>query len=200
MFDTETTGLPVKRSQIALLAPNNWPDIVSISWSVFEGTERKKHVSYIIKPEGWQIPAESTAIHGITQEAAVMRGHPLAQVLEEFAADIRQAAHIVAHNLEFDKNVIFSAFKWRLKKEPSLLWPMRSDVCSMRNSECEIKLPIAPGGRRTPTGFKAPKLDELWTATFGTQPPPGAHGASRDVEVLEKICLARWEKTLFLGS
>lgn len=199
VFDTETTGLPVKRGQIALLAPKNWPDIVSISWSVFLGVERIKHVEYIVKPTMWMIPAESAAIHGISHETALIKGIPLVDVLMEFKQDIADANHIIAHNLEFDKNVVFNAFKWRLGLDPTPFWPRRGDVCSMRNSELEIKLPIAPGGRKTPTGYKAPKLDELWKATFDTEAPPGAHGASRDVEVLEKICLARWKKTLFLA-
>ncbi len=39
IFDTETTGLPKKRNQNALHEPNCWPDIVSVSWSVFSNVK-----------------------------------------------------------------------------------------------------------------------------------------------------------------
>ena len=78
--------------------------------------------------------------------------------------------------------------------DPSAIWPKRGDICTMRNSEMELKLPAA---RKTPTGYKSPSLKELWIDTFKSDPPPDAHSAARDVEVLEKICLQRWPTTLF---
>jgi DNA polymerase III epsilon subunit-like protein len=195
IFDTETTGLPKIRNQIALLAPNCWPDMVSISWSLFHGKEKIKQTTHLIRPDGWIIPEDSIKIHGITQELAHFGGVPLKQVMEEFEKDFSTADHIIAHNLDFDKNVIFNAYKWRLGVDPTAIWPKRGDICTMRNSEMEIKLPAA---RKTPTGYKSPSLKELWIDTFKTDPPSNAHSASRDVEVLEKICLIRWEKTIFL--
>lgn len=190
ILDTETTGLPKKRGQSALDGPNCWPDIVSISWSIFIDGVKLTQKTFLIKPDGWAIPPESSAIHGITEQQAAENGHPLANILNEFQEDLHDVKHVIAHNMEFDKNVIFNAYKWRLGKNPHDIWPKRGDICTMKNSEMELQL---PSKRRTPTGYKMPSLAELWTDTFHTDALPNAHSANRDVEVLEKICLARWK-------
>lgn len=187
-FDTETTGLPVNKKVDALSSNGNWPDIVSISWSVYDAGVCVKRVTKLVKPRGWTVPEESIAIHKITMERAEAEGVPLAEVLEELRGDIGKCSLIVSHNMHFDKNVLFHAYAWRLGKDPRKFWP--SEFCSLEKSKNELKLP----GRYPKPGdlYKMPRLDELYEATFGEPAPAGAHRADRDVEVLEKIVLARW--------
>ena len=188
-LDTETTGLPRFRNINALNQPYNWPDIVSVAWSVYEsnGTLVKSCYS-VIKPEDWIIPAESTKIHGITLEYAQENGRPLNQVLLEMKADLETCDSVVAHNLEFDKNVLFNAYKWRLDLNPWLLWP-RDEICTMIRSEPELKLPSKyPTSNRL---FKPPTLTELYEATFGEK-PTGQHNSQKDVEILSQIYWKRW--------
>ena len=97
-LDVETTGLPPKGS--------NWrehwkyfPHIVSISW-IFN----REH-DYIIKPEGYEIPPEATAIHGITNDQA-KGGHDLGIILRKFCDDAMRASVIVGHNIHFDTSIV----------------------------------------------------------------------------------------------
>lgn len=189
-FDTETTGLPVDRNKSVFEYRNNWPDLVSVSWSVFinEGCLRKE--SYIIRPDRWRIPAESTMIHGITHEYAMDNGVPLGYVLGKFKQDIEGAYKIIAHNLDFDKNVMFNAYLWRMGVDVRDFWDSRVEFCSMLKSKLEMKIPSGLPKGKDP--YKFPGLDALYKDTFKTDAPSGAHNSSRDVDVLQKICWARW--------
>ena len=189
-FDTETTDLPIDRRVPALQNEVNWPQIVSLSWSLWDAGECVKRASFIIKPQGWKITERSIAVHGITQEIAEAKGSPLAEVLMEFRGDVMRCNRIVAHNMEFDKNVVFHAFAWHLKKDPRRFWPEAAEFCSQTTAKGELKLPWAYSRASDP--YKMPGLDELYRATFNEPAPPSAHSSARDVEVLEKIYWARW--------
>jgi len=187
-FDTETTGLPRKRGISALNDATIWPELVSISWQIFEDRFFVKKENHIIKPIGFKIPSESVKFHGITTEFAEDHGKPIYDVLTLFAADARSCNIIIAHNLEFDKNVVFHSFKWRIFL-PVDWWPS-VEFCSLQKSMYEMKL-YSPYGRPTDP-YKMPKLDELYTDTFGEPAPANAHSSSRDVDVLQKIVWRRW--------
>ena len=208
VFDTETTGLPKKRTS-ALEDSTCWPDLVSLSWSVFIDGAKQSQQTYLIQPEHWTIPPESTQIHGITQEYAMSYGVPLLSAMGAFKAALcglpehsTEPTHltpsgrvrVVAHNLSFDRNVLFHAWKWRLHEDPVDIWKC-DEVCTMLKSEGELRI-VHPKG---PLGtFKWPSLTELWVDTFKADPPAHAHCAERDVRALEKICLARWKEDIFM--
>ena len=188
VFDTETTGLPKDRVN-ALLRAGNWPDIVSIAWTIHDGGSRVDSKYSIIIPESWKIPAESIKFHGITQEVATVTGSPLSKILQKFAADLKTVDTVVAHNLEFDRNVLFNAYKWRLGIDPLSLWP-KNEFCTMNASEHELRIPLQrPHYNKK---YKSPGLDELYRATFGVPPIANAHNSLRDVEVLSQIITKRW--------
>lgn len=190
-FDTETTGLPIDHRIPALQNEINWPQLVSLSWSVWEEEKCVKRGSHMIRPQGWTIPASSTAIHGISHEEAENNGVPLLDVLMEFKQDIMRSNRIVVHNMEFDKNVIFHAFAWHLKKDPRRFWPEWAEFCSMTMAKDELKIPFV-NSKRPGDSYKMPGLDEVFRATFNEPAPAKAHSSERDVEVLEKIYWARW--------
>jgi DNA polymerase III epsilon subunit-like protein len=108
-FDTETTGLPKYRNLPAHERKDNWPQPVSISWIVTDGKAMVETKSYIIKPDGWTIPPESTKIHKITMAIAQKKGVSLLSVLHEFQNDLNRCDVYIAHNMEFDKNVMTAA-------------------------------------------------------------------------------------------
>jgi DNA polymerase III epsilon subunit-like protein len=178
IFDTETTGLPKSR-KYATDGPNNWPHIVSISWVIFE-TETdtiEKQENHLIKPNGWVIPAESTGIHGITHDFAVENGVNLADVIKKFRNEKCNA--IVAHNIDFDMNVLINAILWDLKLDLPL-FPIT--FCTMKLSRNICKLPGMYGT------LKPPKLKELYLHTFGTLPDESKlHGSMYDVLVLTDV-------------
>jgi len=190
-FDTETTGLPTKRNCSALMQEGVWPNIVSISWSVFDDRINTHKKSYIIKPMGWRIPEDSVKIHGITNEQA-QQGVELEKVMDEFIKDIENANTIIAHNMEFDKNVVFNAIKWILKKDPNNFWNPTKEYCTMRMSKNELKIATKRKWDAMNDPYKFPGLDELYQDTFKEPAPKGAHNAERDVDVLQKIFWKRY--------
>lgn len=193
-LDTETTGLPKERWLSALQKPNNWPDIVSVAWSVYNNQGQPEHEEYhIIQPESWEIPEESTKIHGITKDIALARGELLSETLLTLAEHLKAADLVVAHNLEFDRNVLFNAYKWRMDTEPTQFWPT-SEFCSMTAAEPELKIPFSTLKLpyKSSRKYKSPKLDELYLATFNSLPQKAAHNSQRDVQVLAEIYWKRW--------
>lgn len=157
---------------------------------VFENQTFVKKEEYIIRPEQFTIPPESTRIHGITQRMAEQEGVPLSVVLTKFSEDIQGATVLCAHNLHFDKNVLFHAYKWRLNRDPLRIWPDRAEFCTMKESQNELKLPSKYPTSAEP--YKRPKLSELYFHQFGV-PMANAHTAGGDVEALQRIFFARWE-------
>jgi DNA polymerase III epsilon subunit-like protein len=161
IFDTETTGLPHDSSLPAIQSPKNWPHLVSISWVILDSVSNivmKSHY-YIIKPEKWIIPEESSRIHGITQAQALEFGLPLRHVMEAFNGE--QFDMMVAHNMNFDLNVVMNAINWDLGI--SFQGFAKRKICTMTIGTPMCKLP----GRY---GYKQPKLIELYQHVTGQLP------------------------------
>ncbi len=174
-FDTETTGLP-KNWKAPVSDTNNWPRLVQIAWMQYDnaGTMLLEQ-DYIIKPDGFTIPVESSRIHGITTERANDEGVDLKSVLEEFASLIDASQVIVAHNMNFDEKIIGAEFI-REGIKNSLFETER--LCTMKASTDYCKL---PGNY----GFKWPKLSELHVKLFDVDFEE-AHNASVDITACAK--------------
>ena len=80
---------------------NQFPHVVQLAWA-FGDKER----SFIIKPDNYEIPPETTEIHGITTERAIAEGVPFAEVIDEFLADAAAAPLVCAHNIYFDTSML----------------------------------------------------------------------------------------------
>jgi DNA polymerase III epsilon subunit-like protein len=180
VFDTETTGLPDDRSVPAKHRPDNWPHMVSISWMLLENDIPMSVKSFIVKPRGWFIPPSSTKIHGITYEQAVEKGTDLEVIINEFINDRYDL--LVAHNLEFDENVLVNAIYWDLGRKNFTGFP-NPKRCTMTIGRSICKLPSA-----NPRYYKSPKLSELYAYVFGGQPiMENLHSSMYDTEILVKI-------------
>jgi DNA polymerase-3 subunit epsilon len=177
IFDTETTGLPVKKLS-AEKEPNNWPHIVSISWVVIDSltNEILTQQNFVVKPTDWYIPIDSTAIHGISHELAERTGHPLSFVITKFLSEEYDA--LVAHNIEFDMNVLIHAIKWDLSLDIPLF---PKQVCTMKLSKNICKL-------QGNFGYKYPKLKELYFHAFQILPfEAKLHNSMYDVLILTEV-------------
>lgn len=187
-FDTETTGLPKDRRQPAISGNGNWPDIVSISWVIYENTQFVHAVSWIIQPDGWSIPAESTAIHKITDDFAHRNGSPLDYVIEQFRNAAYECDVVIAHNLSFDMNVVDAAWFWRICPErglwgkPPFGWPT-IQICTAEYGKDICKFPFPRGGE----GYRFPKLAELYTKVVGHSPPRALHCSLNDTLFLAEL-------------
>lgn len=180
-FDTETTGVPPKNAKWDL-DYKDYPHVVQLAWSF-----RGNHHSYIILPEGWEIPDEAAEIHGITTERAVMDGDLFDHVIIRFLADCIDAKLICAHNIHFDTSVIKAnivgnlGWDWfRMNDVESALFKGKR-IDTMRPSMKWVDARTADGR------LKFPKLEELFARCFPGQTFP-AHDALEDVIAVEK-CL-----------
>jgi DNA polymerase III epsilon subunit-like protein len=174
-FDTETTGLP-KNWKAPVSDLNNWPRLVQLAFLHYDENGNKiDGREYIIRPEGFTIPAEASRIHGITTEKAEREGHDLKVVLKEFYDYVGQAEYLVAHNMSFDEKIL-GAELLRNGMPNCILSKMK--ICTMQGSTdfCRIEGPY---------GYKWPKLSELHYKLFGTGFDE-AHNAAVDIHATAK--------------
>ena len=88
-FDTETTGLP-KKWQAPVSDLDNWPRIVQLAWILSDDKGKQlAGQNYIIKPEGFLIPEESSRVHGISTEKAMNEGIALEKALSDLVGYLK---------------------------------------------------------------------------------------------------------------
>lgn len=184
IFDTETTGLPPKN--IPTNHSDKWPYVIQLSWVIYndETKQVEEEKDYIISL-GSHIPIspESVAIHGITGELSRARGIPIEVALFDFKFAANRCGKIVAHNLEFDKNMLMAEL-YRARVFNTIFPP--NEYCTMKNGTSICKLERTWGNGKTT--WKYPKLIELYHALFGQDVPSpiGLHNAKVDVDVCMK--------------
>ena len=173
IFDTETTGLP-RNWNAPLNDLENWPRVVQIAWQLHgKKGDLLEAKSFLIKPNGFNIPFKAQDIHGISTELASRDGLELEKVVQEFLNAIKKSRFLIGHNLKFDTNVLGAEFI-RAGINPKLLDLPILDTCTQRTAKVtQIK------GRGN--AFKIPKLSELHFKLFAKEFEE-AHNASADVE------------------
>ncbi|WP_110486961.1 DNA polymerase III subunit alpha [Candidatus Karelsulcia muelleri] len=149
IFDTETTGLPKNY---------NWPRLVRLSWCLYdENLKLIELKDYIIKPEGFEIPFNSTKIHGISTEEALEKGYKINFVLEKFNIRIKNSKFLIGHNIYFDLKVLCAEFI-RLNKIHYLYKKKIIDTKEKSINFCALK--------RGKGKLKWPTLTELYKKLF----------------------------------
>ncbi|MEV6738610.1 exonuclease domain-containing protein [Streptomyces sp. NPDC051104] len=98
-FDCETTGVDVRRDRIV--------SACVVRWGGGQPTEPRNWLSDV---GGMEIPAEATAIHGISTERARTEGRPAAEVIREVTESLSAYSMvglpIVAMNAQFDLTLL----------------------------------------------------------------------------------------------
>ena len=186
-FDTETTGLP-KNWQAPVSDLNNWPRIVQLAWILSD--DKGKEISgqnYIIKPEGFLIPEESSRVHGISTEKAMREGINLEKALSDFSYDLSQSNLLVAHNINFDQKIIGAEF---LRKDVETNLDDISKFCTMQSATnyCQIEKPNG-------YGYKWPRLEELHLKLFNKN-FDNAHDALADVKACARCFFELKDKNI----
>lgn len=180
-FDTETTGLPEKGASWET-DYEGYPHIVQIAWMVGEHAE-----SHIIRPEGWEIPEDVSAIHGITTEYAMKHGRPFISVIARFLDFATNAELICGHNIHFDTGIVKANILREFGREfynandveQALFKGKRIDT--MRSAMKWVDA-------RTMNGrLKFPNLAELYSRCFPGETFP-AHDALEDTRAVAR-CL-----------
>jgi len=67
-------------------------------------------VETIVRPDGFTIPSDATAVHGITTQVAREKGLDLADVMKHFQGSLLKAEKVIAHNLQFDEKIVGAEF------------------------------------------------------------------------------------------
>ncbi len=180
VFDTETTGLPDWR---APSSDPGQPHIVQLAWATFgDDGSRLGSRNRIIRPEGWTIPAEASAIHRITHELAMDTGLPAAEVIEEFLEERREAVLRVAHNISFDDRMLrIDLLRHGLERDAIEAMEREPKFCTMAEASKIMKM--KPTDRMLAAGFTKPKPPKLIEAMqhFFSEGLDGAHDAEVDV-------------------
>lgn len=187
-FDTETTGKPVSyTAQMHEL--NNWPRVIQLAWQIADenGTVISS-AKTLIKPDGWIVPVEDFWIqHGYSTEKCDSEGLLMAEVLAAFVENILtwDVQMIVAHNIQFDYNVL-GAEMIRYKKSTGR---KLRQFCTMQFGTQLCRIP----GKM---GFKYPRLEELYRYLF-KKGFDGAHDAENDVSACRECFFEILQRGLF---
>jgi DNA polymerase-3 subunit epsilon len=165
-MDTETTGL------------GKTARLVEIAWIITDFMGKKLSSNrFIVKPDGFEIPEATTAIHGISTERALREGVPLKEVINQFQAAASVAKTLVCHNVEFDVQIVQGELMRACL--PNFLFTMKKE-CTKKMGTKFCKL-LTKSGK----GFKPPRLQELYRFCFQTD-FERAHSAFADTEACAK--------------
>ena len=174
-FDTETTGVP-RNYKAPASDLKNWPRLVQIAWLLADDDGGEiESAEYIVKPEGFTIPAEAARIHGISTEMAIRDGLDIKSVLAEALMCLGKVSQLVGHNIDFDEKILGAEL---LRAGHPNCVETKQRLCTMRSATDYCRLP-------GPYGYKWPKLEELHRKLFN-QPLEGAHRALVDVRACAK--------------
>ena len=166
-IDTETTGLP-KDESLSPMVTDNWPRLVSFAYILCDERDFVDRGYFIIKPNKFIIPIESTKIHGITTAEAVSKGIVLSKALDLIRPLIEKCDYIVGHNVVFDINVLNAEFYRYNMTLPVSLKPY---YCTMQLAKGYCGL----------SNTKYPTLEELYTILKGDT-ISDAHNAQTDAQ------------------
>ncbi len=175
IFDTETTGLPVKDEygkDPSIYDLDKWPYIIQISYILYDLSQNEANIKnkYVKIKNSIIIPPESYKIHKLEHNFLNIHGDNIIPVLNEFNNLLKISDIIVGHNISFDKRLImvecfrnnikqyFTYFKGkeRIKK---------SEFCTMKKTTklCNI---IKISKKNNKPYLKTPSLSELYLHLF----------------------------------
>jgi DNA polymerase III epsilon subunit-like protein len=187
ILDTETNGLPLSYN----FDPDNlenWPNILQLAWQIYdEDFDLVKEQSFLVKPNGLILNDEALELTHLTEQMLNDEGIDIKTVLNKLWYDISAAKIIVAHNIEFDLNVIKSE---TLRNNMELWIPYRSSIPNdfdQLNTFCTMTQTAEFVGISRGDGFKYPSLMELYQKLFVSK-FDNAHDALEDVKATA-LCL-----------
>jgi len=178
-YDTETTGLPLFSEPSE---DPRQPHIVEFAATLVDLDLRRSIASahLVARPDGWEIPEEVAAIHGITTEYAMRVGVDERYIIETMLNLHRLANVRVGHNQSFDARIIRIGLKRfgfgdaiadEFKAAPAL--------CTASMARPHTKLPKN----------KMPTLGEAYRHFTG-EDFPEAHSAKADTSACAEVFFA----------
>ena len=187
-YDTETTGLPDFK------APSesaHQPHIVQLAALLVDMDTREtiQSMDVIIRPDGWTIPEEVAAVHGITTEHAAEVGIPESLAVSMFM-ELWSGRNRVAHNQQFDARIVRIALMRYVDTEAADIWKEGAAECTaiMATPICQIP-PTAKMVKAGFNKFKTPNLGEAYRHFTGKD-LVNAHSAMADVMACRDVYFA----------
>lgn len=192
VIDTETTGLAYARN-VTEKTYEKWDKarLVQIAWELYnpskECIERECH---IIIPDNFEIPEVVVKIHGINTERALNEGKPLIDIIKKLHIILNKNPVIVAHNIQFDNDIILAElYRYQNKLKTNLIPHTLIDKVQIddiidlwtnTDKHCTMLMGTIPGERW-------PKLINLYEKCFGSKPDYEMHHADNDVRACADI-------------
>jgi DNA polymerase-3 subunit epsilon len=197
-YDTETTGLPL------FSLPSEHPDQprvcqLAAELCIEETGETLQEMNMIILPNGWTIPDEAAAVHGITTERALVEGVAADLVVAHFIDMWMESNLRAGHNESFDMRMLrIELMRHSHYSGQTMLtddgdipfadyWKKSTAYCTQGNSIKIINLPPTEKMKKARRfGPKSPNLGEAYQFFTG-QPLDGAHDAMVDVRAAKAV-------------
>lgn len=204
VFDTETTGLLPKNTDLNVYNLDAFPSIVQLAWFNYNVIDKTYETrNYIIKVNpGVVISQGSIDVHGITHEKSQKEGYSIDYVMNLFMIDLQKSDLYICHNTFFDYKLVKAEILRLLKKVVDLqeidqggfqdsidkyntylqVLYNRKSYCTMKKNTDLCKLPQFTKKNVMMKSYKWPTLRELHFHLFGTN-PNNLHDAMNDVMI-----------------
>lgn len=188
VIDTETTGL--LRMGEPADAPGQ-PRMASFAGIVWNDAGEEEETLYaLFQPDGWDMPPETSAINGLTNEKLREHGVPVGDVLPVIREMILRADWIVSYGIDFDLKVIRGELR-RAGLDDCREHLQAHKWCAQRTATRLCKLP--PSDKMMASGRKTAKTPKLWEAVeilLGIKRHQWPqHDALDDVRMLKRLCV-----------
>ena len=187
-FDTETTGLPDFK---APSEADHQPHIVQLAALLVDLDTRQtvQSMDVIVRPDGWTIPDEVAAVHGISTEHAAEVGIPERMAVQMFM-ELWSGRNRVAHNQQFDARIVRIALMRHVDTQAADIWKKGAAECTaiMATPICQLP-PTAKMVRAGFNRFKTPNLGEAYRHFTGKE-LQNAHSAMADVLACRDVYFA----------
>lgn len=107
VYDTETSGLPVKKWEYGRLYITQ-PYILQFAWLIYDTDTQKlnSYTNYVKLNSTIPIHEKSVEIHGLTHTFLQENGRHIVDILHDFRTTTKKCDLYIAHNVSFDKPII----------------------------------------------------------------------------------------------
>lgn len=200
IFDLETTGLP-SRDGLRFGQYHSHTDtskyddarIVQISYMVCDNDLNRMSMQDALINSHGKFKITNSSIHGITDERSQAEGEDFDAVIQRFRISLRGATTLMAHNADFDVNVLKAELFRRGNLDLLQEICTKRVVCTMKACKSVVK---ALNVYMRP---KFPSLRELYE--FATDKPMlNAHDAKYDVINLHEAIKSLFDRRLALEA
>jgi DNA polymerase III epsilon subunit-like protein len=183
IIDTETSGLHLYAKKGEPPIPADAPGQPRMCGITMIPVDENLNIdgeefTALIKPDGWEITPDITAINGLTTEKCELEGIDVKQALDAYTRFVRDEQRIiVAFHAQFDTKVLRGELR---RAGMDDLFEITPNICTMRGA---TKIGVKKQGAKK-GGF--PKLSDVYLHFFNEE-PTGQHTSHGDAHACHGI-------------